>query len=346
MWSNFPMITRRFLLGGCIVFFLAAGWQTGAMDDPGIDMKPIFADLDRDGKPEQISWAKFATTEDEGDFYQVRVLDDDGSLIWEGPKVKDMENPFAFGAWHFGVCIPELAADIDADGAVEMVTPAPMSDVSPTYYGVLRWTGGRFVEAQSGCLLESPAGSGRFPWQKSDQWQGTWISSFKAAKSGGLLEVEVFEYRDGSEPKVGEALVRAIPGGFQVRQWTKPMASISNGPVGGGGVDMPPGGSGASVVYRTRLGPMDHFNSSGSRLTTVADVIRQDRANFHKGKGDSADESDPVFATRAARDTMSGRQLIPVGHDEATWTQAILNGSPLVEVEVTPDALKVKIIQP
>ena len=342
------MITRRFLWGGCAALCLAAGGPARAMDDPGIEMKPIFADLDRDGKPEQISWVKFATTEEEGDFYQVRVLDDDGSLIWEGPKVKDIMNPFAFGSWHFGVSIPEIAADIDGDGAVEMVTPAPQSDVSPAYFRVLRWTGGRFVEAESGSLLESRAGSGRFPWQKTEQGQGTWISSFKAVKPDGSLLVEVFEYRGGADAKMGEALVSAVPGGFQVKQWTRPLASAGDNPVEGGmrGAVMPASGGGSAVVYRARLGPMDHFNSGGTRLTKVGDVIRQDRANFHKGKGDAEDGSDPVFGDRSARDSMDGRRLIPVGSDEASWSRAILDGAPLVEVEVASDALKVKILQP
>ena len=327
-----------------MVLSLAAGPLAWTMDDPGFTPKPIFADLDRDGKPEQISWAKFATTEDEGDFYQVRVLDDDGSLIWEGPKTRDTENPFSFGAWHFGISIPEVAADIDGDGAVELVTPAPMSDVSPTCYRVLRWTGGRFVEAQSGCLLESPPGSGRFPWQKRDQWQGTWISSFKEVKPGGLLQVEVFEYREGSQPKVGEALVKGAPGGFQVTKWTKPVSSASEAPVGGGGGTAMPSGGG--VVYRARLGSTDHFNSKGVRLTSPAEVLRQDRFNFHKGRGDAEDGGDPLFSTLAGRNTMDSRQLVAVDSDVASWSRAIVNGSPLVEVEVTPGALKVKIIQP
>ena len=46
-------------------------------------------------------------------------------------------------------------------------------------------------------------------------------------------------------------------------------------------------------IYVARLGSNDHFNSSGKRLTSVAAIIRQDRANFHKlGLRDIEDQND------------------------------------------------------
>lgn len=56
------------------------------------------------------------------------------------------------------------------------------------------------------------------------------------------------------------------------------------------------------VRYITYLSNKDHYNSNGERLTSVADILRQDRANFHKGRGDRGDEDDGgIFATTRGR---------------------------------------------
>ena len=34
--------------------------------------------------------------------------------------------------------------------------------------------------------------------------------------------------------------------------------------------------------YNARLSARDHYNSNGERLRTVAAILRQDRANFHR----------------------------------------------------------------
>lgn len=92
--------------------------------------------------------------------------------------------------------------------------------------------------------------------------------------------------------------------------------------------------------YVARLGSQDHFNSAGSRLKTVTDIIRQDRANFHKYNiRDSEDQSDSVFGDVKKRERiplMLGRGYI----DKATKT-AILNGTPLVLVNIYKNHLEV-----
>ena len=56
------------------------------------------------------------------------------------------------------------------------------------------------------------------------------------------------------------------------------------------------------VHYTTYLSEKDHYNSNGDRLKSVADILRQDRANYHKGRGDRADEDDGgIFATTEGR---------------------------------------------
>jgi len=104
----------------------------------------ILHDLNGDGEMETISWIKYTSTEDLGDFYQLRVYSSQGDLIWQGPKGTDIQNPLVLGDWDFGSAFPQLAADIDGDGAIELIIPEPQSDVSPTQFRVLRWANGSF----------------------------------------------------------------------------------------------------------------------------------------------------------------------------------------------------------
>jgi hypothetical protein len=56
------------------------------------------------------------------------------------------------------------------------------------------------------------------------------------------------------------------------------------------------------TVYFTVLDKNDYYNSNGERLTSVADILRQDRANYHNGKGGPRDEDDGgIFATKEGR---------------------------------------------
>ena len=49
--------------------------------------------------------------------------------------------------------------------------------------------------------------------------------------------------------------------------------------------------------YVTFIGPNDHFNSKGGRLTEPWQIIRQDRANYHRFRvRDPGDEGDIFFS--------------------------------------------------
>jgi hypothetical protein len=334
----------QFAMAVSIAFPLAA--DAGDLESP----RSLAADLDRDGRAEQITWEKFATTEDDGDFYRVLVTDNDGSLLWESPSLTDTENPLVFGSWHFGISLPELAADIDGDGAIELVAPAPQSDVSPTSFRTLRWQGGRFVVAHMGILLETPRGSGQYPWSQTDQWQGAWISSFEGINPDGSLLVAVFAYVDETT-RAGKANVIPGPKGFQLRDWAVPLKSLSDPqtstPTGQSPPSPPPPpAQGNPKVYHARLSTGDHFNSKGVRLEEVSAILRQDRANFYKGNGDPEDNAEPFFSTTGSREQMQTMTPVAVGAREGIWRETIINGSPLVEIEIAPKVLKVRILAP
>lgn len=54
--------------------------------------------------------------------------------------------------------------------------------------------------------------------------------------------------------------------------------------------------------YIADIGVEDHYNSSGTRLTTFAALLAQDRANYHRfGIRHTHDGDDPVFSQRAMR---------------------------------------------
>ena len=97
------------------------------------------------------------------------------------------------------------------------------------------------------------------------------------------------------------------------------------------------------VSYTAQLSERDHFNSNGQRLTSAAAIIRQDRANYHRfGLRDAADQWDPVFADMGARARMES--LLNRGTSDASAIRAIVNGTPLVTVEVWGFAGRVEYV--
>lgn len=97
-------------------------------------------------------------------------------------------------------------------------------------------------------------------------------------------------------------------------------------------------------VYRARIGEGDHFNSRGVRLPNAAQVVQQDRANYHiRGIRDPEDESDPQFADRSQRRRLG--QILATGIAESDAEQ-IMEGTPLIEVRVFPDRAEVSVVPP
>lgn len=95
-------------------------------------------------------------------------------------------------------------------------------------------------------------------------------------------------------------------------------------------------------TYHARLSENDHFNSNGVRLTTVAAIIRQDRANYFRfGAGDPEDEGDHFFASMANRARLE--LLLSHGHVSRAARNAILYGTPVIEVTVYPDYVDVVV---
>lgn len=96
--------------------------------------------------------------------------------------------------------------------------------------------------------------------------------------------------------------------------------------------------------YVARISSSDHFASDGYRLDTAAQMVRQDRANFHKfGIRDPEDDSDPWFRSTSSRARFEAMLNKSSAMSGATRS-AIANGEPLVEVEVYSSSVRVRII--
>ncbi|MGV3660581.1 MAG: caspase family protein [Prosthecobacter sp.] len=66
----------------------------------------------------------------------------------------------------------------------------------------------------------------------------------------------------------------------------------------------------AAADYVTTLGPQDRVSSAGVRLTSIAEILRQDRANVNSlHRADPGDEQDPAFRTKEARVRFESAQV-------------------------------------
>jgi hypothetical protein len=96
-------------------------------------------------------------------------------------------------------------------------------------------------------------------------------------------------------------------------------------------------------AYVARIGPQDHFNSNGVRLDNAAAIIRQDRANLYRfGNGDWEDEEDTFFRSQANRARME--QMLRSGTSSPSAVRAIVNGTPLIHVQIFPNHVQVTVI--
>ena len=97
--------------------------------------------------------------------------------------------------------------------------------------------------------------------------------------------------------------------------------------------------------YVARISERDHQASDGYALDNAAQMVRQDRANWHKfHRRDSDDEADVCFRTNDQRAALE-RMLKRSGAMSASTRRAIVNGEPLIQVDVYPDSVYVSILE-
>ncbi|TIU80111.1 MAG: hypothetical protein E5W03_18730 [Mesorhizobium sp.] len=97
--------------------------------------------------------------------------------------------------------------------------------------------------------------------------------------------------------------------------------------------------------YVARISDRDHRASDGYPLSSAAQMVRQDRANWHKfHRRDSDDQGDPWFRRDGSRADLQ-RMLERGGAMSSTTRRAIVNGEPLIEVDVYSDSVRVSIVE-
>lgn len=99
-------------------------------------------------------------------------------------------------------------------------------------------------------------------------------------------------------------------------------------------------------TYRARISENDKYSSSGNYIATktnkatAAGVLRQDRANYHKfGIRDSEDMDDCLMNSASWRAKFE--KMIANGTADNSSIDAIVNGNPLVTVDLYEDSINV-----
>ena len=97
--------------------------------------------------------------------------------------------------------------------------------------------------------------------------------------------------------------------------------------------------------YVARISSNDHQASDGYPLASAAQMVRQDRANYHKfHRRDRDDENDVWFRGNDDRARLE-RMLQRPGAMSGPVRRAISNGEPLIQVDVYTRGVKVSILE-
>ncbi|SHO80979.1 Mll7437 protein [hydrothermal vent metagenome] len=95
-------------------------------------------------------------------------------------------------------------------------------------------------------------------------------------------------------------------------------------------------------IYMARISENDKYNSRGMRLNSVAAIIRQDRANYHKFYiRDRGDSTDDFFSSKRNRGILE--RMLRRGYISRATRNAILYGNPLIVVKIYDYYIDVEI---
>lgn len=85
--------------------------------------------------------------------------------------------------------------------------------------------------------------------------------------------------------------------------------------------------------YTAYIGQDDLYNSKGKRLSEPWQILRQDRANYHRfGVSQPGDEWDPYFGDAGNRGTME--RMVMNGQINPRAARTLVNGGAMVVVRI------------
>ena len=180
-------------------------------------------DIDGDGKVDIVAWKEFAS-DNIGTYYQLIVVSSDGTLIWKGPKDKNINNNTVFGSWNIGVSIPQALVDIDGDCKAEILVPAPISDVSPQYYRILKYDSDMIVALKPKILIASMSNKKRFVWIKKYKGNGLnigWVMNLYPNDSIHTAKADIVYMDRYGNATFKKAILKFYPNGASVVKWLK-----------------------------------------------------------------------------------------------------------------------------
>lgn len=96
--------------------------------------------------------------------------------------------------------------------------------------------------------------------------------------------------------------------------------------------------------YLARISDADKQASDGYALESAAQIVRQDRANWHKyGSNDDEDQSDGWLDSADSRVRFE-RMLKAPGAMDSSTRSAIVNGYPLIQVSIYTNSVYVELM--
>jgi hypothetical protein len=104
--------------------------------------------------------------------------------------------------------------------------------------------------------------------------------------------------------------------------------------------------AGQSIYYTAKITNNDRYSSKGTRLKSVASILRQDRANVHKfGLADRGDQRDNYFYSSRNRNAFNRARIFVANR---TLANQIVNSRKAVWVTVAyhPDRNIIEVHQP
>jgi len=135
--------------------------------------------------------------------------------------------------------------------------------------------------------------------------------------------------------RMGVAILKFDTYGADIKEWIKPLSSVED--------------TQDSTIenreYITRIGRRDHYNSKGKRLYSLRAILRQDRANYYKGLGDLEDSAVGAFDSIEKRELFNTIKIKPKGLTFKELEGIVINGNPLLKIEISHNKLEITKLQ-